>query len=327
MKTIVVVDDWDELTERQSSELLPPGFTLRKAHAGDPDEQVRLAAEADYLVVSGVWLRAPVIEAAGRARLIQKLGVGVDKIDLAAAARRKIPVAITAGENSSSVGEAAILHMLALYRRLGEADAAVRAGRWPKMEIAARSRELLGRRLGIVGLGRTGREVAKRARAFAMEIVYHDIVAPPPEVEAALAARPLPLDELLATSDVVSLHVPWTTQTHHLIDAAALARMRPSAILVNTARGEVVDEGALERALRAGTIAGAGLDVFENEPVAGPRALFAAPNLVATPHTAGVTVDCLARMWRHAYRNCTILDSGGALAAEDLVDLEALRAR
>jgi D-3-phosphoglycerate dehydrogenase len=325
VKTIAVVDDWDELSERQAKEHLPGGFRIAPAQAGDLAAQVRAAAEADYLIVSGVWLRAPVIEAGRRLKLIQKLGVGVDKIDLAAAERARIPVAITAGENSSSVGEAALMLMLALYRQLREADQAVRAGRWPKMAIAARSRELLGRRLGIVGLGRTGRQVARRARAFAMEIVYHDIVAPPPEVERELGARPVALDELLATSDVVTLHVPWTRQTHHMIGEAALARMQRSAILINTSRGEVVDEAALDRALRSGAIAGAGLDVFEGEPVAGPRPLFESPNLVTTPHTAGVTVDCLARMWRHAYANCVTLESGGALAADDLVDLEALR--
>ena len=326
MKRVLVVDEVDELTERQAKEHLPPGFELTLADAGDRAAQLAGAAAADYLIVAGVPLVAEVIEAGARLRLIQKLGVGVDKIDLAAAARRGIPVGITAGENAPSVGEAALLLMLALYRRLAEADAQVRAGRWPKLAIAARSHELLGRRLGIVGLGRTGRQTAKRARAFEMEIVYHDIVAPPADVQAALAARPLALDELLATSDVVSLHVPWTRLTHHLIDRAALARMKRSAILVNTSRGEVVDEAALARALTDGIIAGAGLDVFEQEPVSGPRPILAAPNLVATPHVAGVTVDCLARMWRHAYANCALLAGGGALAADDRVDPDALAA-
>ncbi len=322
---ILLIENHDPTLEADVRAMAPPEFDLDLADAGDEAAQLRLAARANYIVVGGVPLTARVIEAAPGLRLIQKLGIGVDKIDLAAAARRGIPVAITAGANSMAVAEATMLLMLAVYRRLLEADASIRAGRWIRPHLGPFCYELADKTLGIVGLGNIGKQVAKRARAFEMRLRYFDKVRPAPELEEHLGVRFLPLEELLTTSDIVSIHVPWTYETHHMIDAARLALMRPHAVLINTARGEVVDEAALEQALRAGVIAGAGLDVLEREPVREKRSLFELPNVVFMPHMAGVTRDTRRRMWAHAFANCSRVAAGESLRPEDIVDPEAMR--
>jgi phosphoglycerate dehydrogenase-like enzyme len=155
------------------------------------------------------------------------------------------------------------------------------------------SYEIAGKTIGLIGLGRIGREVATRARAFAAEIVYFDTIRLDPDTERALGVTFVPLDELLATADIISLHVPSTPATRHLIDSAALEKMKPTAVLINTARGPLVDEQALVAALRANRILGAGLDVFEKEPPSTDHPLFALPNVVVTPHIAAGTVDAL----------------------------------
>jgi len=211
------------------------------------------------------------------------------------------------------------MFLLVMERRLFAADAGLRGGRWEKFMFAHATHDLAGRTVGIVGLGRVGKQVARRLAAFDVRALYYDIVRPGTEVESQLQVRFAPLAELLAQSDVVTLHVPLTDATRRMIDEAALARMRPGARLINTARGEVVDEAALEAALRSGHIGGAGLDVYDGEPVTAARPLFELPNVVLTPHVAGVTRECVTRMWHHAYGNCVRLAAGEPLAPDDLI--------
>lgn len=322
---ILLIDNLEATTHVDVPGLVPAGLTLDLADAWDEATQRERIADANYVVIGGVPLTASVIDAGPKLRLIQKLGVGVDKIDLDAAARRGIPVAITAGANSAAVAEQTFLLMLALYRRFLEADASIRAGTWARPRLFPHCYELADKTLGLIGFGNIGKQVAKRAAAFDLTTRYYDIVRPAPEVEARLGAQFRPFDELLAESDIISIHVPWTHSTHHMIDERALARMKPSAVLINTARGEVVDEAALEQALRAETIAGAGLDVVQREPVREPRPIFELPNVVFTPHIAGMTRDTRKRMWRHAFENCARLARGEALRPEDLIDVEVSR--
>lgn len=319
MSRVLVVDRFDPPTAGDAERFLRAGLELVKADARDEAAQIERVADADCVIVGGVPLGARVIEAGQRLKLIQKLGVGVDKIDLAAAARCQVPVAITSGVNAGAVGEATLMLLLALERRLLAADAGVRAGRWEKLAFANTIHDLAGRTVGIIGLGRTGKQVAKRLAAFDVRTLYYDIVRPGSDVEAQLQVQFAPLDELLAQSDAITLHVPLTDATRRMIDERALARMRPGAKLVNTARGEVVDETALEAALRSGQLGGAGLDVFDGEPITAARPLFALPNVVLTPHVAGVTRECVDRMWHHAYANCVRIAAGEPLAPDDLV--------
>jgi len=319
MRRVLVIDRFEPPTEGDAEHYLPAGLELVKADVRDQAAQLERVAAADYLIVGGVPLGARVIEAGTRLKLIQKLGVGVDKIDLAAAARCGVPVAITSGVNASSVAEAVVMFLLVMERRLFAADAGLRGGRWEKFVFAHATHDLAGRTVGIVGLGRVGKQVAQRLAAFDVRTLYYDIVRPGTEVESQLQVRFAPLADLLAQSDVVTLHVPLTDATRRMIDEGALARMRPGARLINTARGEVVDEAALEAALRSGHIGGAGLDVYDGEPLTAARPLFELPNVVLTPHVAGVTCECVTRMWHHAYGNCVRVAAGEPLAPDDLI--------
>jgi glyoxylate reductase len=241
-------------------------------------------------------------------RGISNVAVGFDNIDLAACARRGIVVTNTPGVLDDATADIAFGLILAARRRLGEGERLVRAGRpWRWGMGFMLGHDLRGARLGIVGLGGIGSRVAHRGRAFGMETAYAGRRDSPYATE--LEATRLDLDELLATSDVVSLHAPLTAETRHMIGARELALMKPTATLVNTARGAVVDEAALATALGDGTIAAAGLDVFENEPEVHPT-LLELENVVLVPHLGSATVETRAAMAELAARNAIAVAAG-----------------
>lgn len=247
-------------------------------------------------------------------RCVANVAVGYDNVDLEAAARRGVVVTNTPGVLDDATADLTLALILAATRRVAEGDRLIRSGRpWIWGMHFMLGSGLRGRRLGIVGLGGIGRRVAERARAFGMEIAYNSRHEAPAEVTAALEAERMPLGRLLAEADVVSLHCPLTPETHHLIGAAELEAMKPSAVLVNAARGPVVDERALAEALAAGTIAAAGLDVYEREPQVEP-ALLALDNAVLTPHLGSATVETRTAMAELAARNAiSVLRGQGAL--------------
>ncbi len=265
-----------------------PDWTV-DARAGRPrQELLRDVAEADAVVVrSATTVDAELIHAAPRLRVIARAGTGVDNVDVPAATARGIVVMNAPGANSVSVAEHALALMLALSRAIPAADASMKRNVWDKKRLTGA--ELRGKTLGIVGLGRIGQEVAARARAFGMELVAHDPFISE-QVAAGLGIQLLDLDELCAKADYITLHVPATPETRHLINAVRLARCRPGVRIVNTARGELIDEAALADAIQAGHVAGAGLDVFETEPPVDSR-LTALPQVVATPHIAASTAE------------------------------------
>lgn len=255
------------------------------------------------------------LDAAGpRLRVVANVAVGYDNVDLEAAARRGVLVTNTPGVLDDATADLTLALILTATRRVAEGDRLVRSGRgWSWGMGFMLGSSLQGKRLGIVGLGGIGRRVAERARAFGMRIAYHQRRPAPAEVEAALGAERLPLERLLAESDVVSLHCPLTPETHHLIGAAELGAMKPSAVLVNAARGPVVDERALVAALREGRIAGAGLDVYEHEPRVEPG-LPALENVVLAPHLGSATVETRTAMAELAARNAiSVLGGQGPL--------------
>jgi glyoxylate reductase len=243
---------------------------------------------------------AAMLARAPRLRAIANRAVGYDNIDVAAAAARGIVVTNTPDVLTESCADLAFALVLAAARRVCEGDRLVRSGRWhgwsPDLLLG---RDVHGATLGIVGLGRIGAAVARRARGFGMRVIY---AQRRPAVRPPAAVTRVPLARLLAVADFVSLHVPLTPSTRHLIGARELARMKRGAVLVNTSRGPVVDEAALVRALASGTLAAAGLDVFENEPHV-PRTLRALPNVVLTPHVASATTATRVRMDVLAARN------------------------
>ena len=263
------------------------------------DDAPRLAAavrDARALVVRNrTQVRGALLEAAPRLEVVGRLGVGLDNIDVPACEARGIAVYPANGANDLSVAEYVITAALMLLRRAWFASARVAAGEWPRTELMGR--ELAGKRLGLVGYGGIARVTGRMARDLGMSVAAHDPLLPADHAAWAHAIRQ-PLTELLRDSDVVSLHVPLTDATRNMLDARAIATMRRGAILVNAARGGVVDEAALCEALRAGHLGGAALDVFAREPVdAAAGALFAGvPNLILTPHIAGVTEESNVRV-------------------------------
>jgi (S)-sulfolactate dehydrogenase len=261
-----------------------------------PDELQRLARDCRALIVRNrTQVQGALLQACPRLVVVGRLGVGLDNIDLAACRARGIEVCPATGANDAAVAEYVVCGVMMLLRGAYHATAEVLAGVWPRTRLIGR--EIGGRRLGLVGFGAIARQTARRAVALGMEVVAHDpYLAGDDPAWAAHGAASLPLDDLLATADAVSLHVPLTASTRNLIDAAALERLRPGAVLVNAARGGVVDEAALAAALRSGRLSGAMLDVFEHEPLPRGSPLANAPNLILTPHIAGVTEESNARV-------------------------------
>ncbi|MDR7517992.1 MAG: phosphoglycerate dehydrogenase [Armatimonadota bacterium] len=256
------------------------------------EELLALVADADAIIAGTEPMTARVLAAAPRLKIIARRGVGLDSVDVEAATARGVIVTATAGALTDAVADHTLGLILAVARKIPSFDRMVKAGRWER----ALGVDVGGKTLGIVGFGAIGRAVARRAAGFGMGLLACD-VAPDPSAAAALGVTFCDLPTLLASSDIVTLHVPLTPTTRHLIDDAALGRMKPTAILINASRGDVVDEAALTRALREGRLAGAGLDVFHDEPVRDVT-LVGLENVVATPHVASFTRETVARMER-----------------------------
>ena len=254
------------------------------------------------------------LAAAPKLRFLQVAGVGVDHVDLDAARRLGITVANVAGANAVSVAEHVVMAILALMRGLVAAHEAMRAGDWPLPRWMATARDLAGRTVGIVGMGRIGREVATRLLPFGVALLYHDVRRLSAPDEDALGVTYASLDDLLASSDVVTLHLPLTPETRNLLDRERLGRMKPGALLVNTARAELVDEAALVEALASGRLGGAAIDVFAPEPPPPDHPLRRLPNVLLTPHGAGVTAEAQERIAQGALTNVLRFLDGHPLA-------------
>ena len=253
-------------------------------------DMVALIKDVDVLISGTEPVNARVFEAANKLKGIAKHGVGYENIDLAAAKNRNIPVAIAGGTITNSVADMTMALLLALARKIPLGDRAVKEGRWPR----AVGVELKGKQLGIVGLGQIGKAVCRRAKGFEMEVIACD-TDHDSDFAAQWQVQYVELDILLKTADFVSLHAPGGADTRRLIDSNRLALMKPTAYLINTARGELVDEGALFEALKHDQLAGAALDVFEVEPP-GANPLFGLDNFIAAPHSAGQTNEGLRAM-------------------------------
>jgi lactate dehydrogenase-like 2-hydroxyacid dehydrogenase len=250
-----------------------------------------------------------------RAKIVANFGVGFNNIDVEAAKARGIAVSNTPDVLTDATADLAVTLLLMVARRTGEGERHLRAGQWtgwrPTHMMAT---HVTGKTLGLVGMGRIARAVARRAHhGFGMKVIYHDPYPPPPDVAAALGAEPrAELDDVLREADFVSLHCPATPETRHLMNRERLARMRPDAFLVNTARGDVVDEVALVNALQEKTIAGAGLDVFEREPEV-TRALLEMENVVLLPHLGSATRETRVAMGMRALENLRLFFGGKPL--------------
>lgn len=289
--------------DRLVHDMCPAGFEIVElARDAAAEERHEKLAQADFLmgswVTTAVTLTEDDFRAANKLKLVQVMSAGYEHLDLDLAARYRVPIAHFGDAMASTVAEHTLLLILVLSRRLLQLDAAVRAGTWRTAEPPMY--ELRGKRLGIVGFGLIGHEVAKRAKAFDAEVAYFQRHRLEAGQERQLDVTYLPFDQLLSTSDIVSLNVPITGATKHLIGTRELALMKPEAMLVNVSRGAVVDESALCEALQHGKLRGAALDVLEQEPPAPANPLLRLDNVVFSPHNAGSSVE----VWPRVLANC-----------------------
>jgi len=306
---ILFADDVHECLLEIFREDLPDGFDLEILAQDTPEEKIRAIESADYVMIWSGGIPTEAITRAKQLKLIQKCGQGLDNLPVEEARSRGIPVANAGGTNSTAVAEMAMLLMLAVYRRLSQIDTALRAGTFYKYELRSHFHEIEDKTVGIVGLGTIGKKVAKRLSGFDCRTVYYDIDRPDPVIEQSLGVEYLPLDELLRQSDILTLHVPLTSDTRRLIDAESLSMMKSSAVVINTSRGPVVDQDALYSALVEGRIAGAGLDVFEKEPPE-DMPLLHMDQVVLSPHIAGGTIEAARRTIQAGYENILRVHNG-----------------
>jgi phosphoglycerate dehydrogenase-like enzyme len=260
----------------------------------------------DALIIIGDFtfntpITKKIVMAAKGVRLIQQPSVGYQHIDIDACREAGIPVANTAGANDISVAEHTIMLALSLIKKLIYANNKTQKGEWPQLDVGGG--ELFDKQYGIFGLGRIGREVAKRLIPFGVNIKYYDIVRLNKDEENELSVSYMGLEDILKTSDIISLHLPLTDKTKGIIGAREISLMKPVAILINVGRGELVDEGALASALREGEIAGAGIDVFSEEPIRSDNPLIGIENAILTPHIAGTTNEAKGRVIAMAFEN------------------------
>jgi phosphoglycerate dehydrogenase-like enzyme len=317
--TVAVLDSMPAASRRVIEDIFGASYCVTQAEDDTSAAKRRAAVEATVLLTMWGSVDAATIAAAPKARLIHKLGVGTDKIDTDAALRRGIIVLKAAGVNAEAVAEHTVLLILAVSRHLGKAMAASRSGQLEKELLRAESFQLLGKTVGLLGLGNVGKAVARRLAGFGVTLIYHDPARASAEVETAIPIRYAEAEELITISDVISLHLPSTPATRKLIDGALLARVKPGLILVNTARGSLVDERALVEAITDGRVLGAGLDVTAEEPLPETSALHDLDRVVLTPHIGGAVANNFPRVIQHAYDNVQAVLAGRSVPSADIV--------
>jgi D-3-phosphoglycerate dehydrogenase len=288
---VACLDVWDPAVIDVIRSVAPEGLSMRFATSYDAAHQKELLADA--VIACAGWAELPetYVEAAPNLRFVSKWGIGIDRIDVEALRRRGIGLAITAGANSHAVAEHALMLMLAASRRVTQNDAAIRRNEWLKGEMRALCYQVRGKTVGMYGFGNIGRMLAKKLSGLECSVIYTDMKQAPADVEAELGATYVSFDDLLSQSDILSLHAPFTPETHNIINAETLKKMRRGSLLINTSRGELVDQDALCDALASGQLRGAGLDAFVPEPFIVDHRLKTFEQVVMTPHTGGGVFD------------------------------------
>ena len=292
--------------------MLPEGFALTLCdNTASIDARRESVSGADFVVLYGAGFDD--VDVAQNVRLLQLLSAGYDRLDLNALAEANIPVADNGGANAQTVAEHTVLLMLAVLKKLPLHHNALVQGEWLGLSQGLSLRELCDKQVGIIGFGRIGQRVARMVAGFSARPVYFDVRSTPEpvaHVAEGLEAQQVEFGELLATSDIVTLHTPLNAASKQLIGLAELTSMRSTAILINTSRGGVVDQPALEQTLASGGLAGAGLDVFATEPLGPDSPLLSMSNVVVTPHVAGTTLDTWSRRLQFAYDNVQRVAAG-----------------
>lgn len=318
-ETICLLDMTTPARAEKLRALLPPGFVLTHGTARGDEHMKEIIAQADYAISGQVAVSGDVLRAGKKLKLLHKWGVGYDNIDIATARELGIKVARTTGSNALPVAEFALGLMISALRYIGYGHAELKKGHWSTGSLPGETFMLSGKTVGLIGFGAIGQNVARLLRGFGCTILYSKRQPLTAEEEAALGVRHATLDEILAQADIVSLHCPLTPETTNLIGREAFAKMKKTAVLINVARGGVVDESALVIALRDRVIAGAAMDVYAIEPLPADSELLTLDNLVVTPHLAAMAADNFAPTVSRMFANIAHVSRGEPVPAKDLV--------
>ena len=290
---------------------LPEGFELRFLSEQTQEALLNEASDVEYILAGGrLKITKAVLDKAEKLKMIQRSGVGLDALDLDAIKERGIPLYVNQGVNAESVAEHALLLMLACLRRLPSINSNTKNGIWKKQEQGVQTAELKGKTVGIVGMGNIAKTLVGLLKPYHINILYYDVAKMPEDFENQNNMTIAGIDELLKNSDIVTIHCALTPETRNLINTEALKLMKPGAILINTARGEIVDPVALADALRSRHLSYAALDVHVKEPIPDDYSLKDIDNVILTPHIAGVTADSFRAMMHDAFRNIKCFEQG-----------------
>lgn len=319
-KIVLVTDYTWPSTAIEAEVLAGVGARLLEAETGSEEELLRLAPQADAILTCFRQVPVSAVRAATKLQVIGRYGIGVDNIPVDEATRLGIPVTNVPAYCLDEVAEQALAFLLAGARRIVRYDRALQAGDW-SLATGMPVYRVAGRTLAIIGFGKIGRRLARKAAALDLQLVAHDPWVPDEDIRAA-GVEPVSLDEALARADFLSLHTPLTEETHHLLNAERLARIKPGAFVINTARGALIDQEALLGALQSGRVSGAGLDVFVPEHLPAGHPLPAQPGVIATPHTAFYSEESVRELQRLAAQNVADILSGKRPA--DVVNPEVL---
>ena len=293
--------------------VVPEGYTIKTLDIPTYEQLIKEAEDADYFLVSGrLPIDKGVLDAAKKIKMIQRTGVGTEMLDKEEIKRRGIPVYVNAGVNARSVAEHTLTLMLACLKRIPFIDKQVRNGIWKKQETGTSCHELYGKTVGLVGLGAIGRQVGEYLNVFGAKILYTDIHQLSPEQEQELNATYIPsFEEMLSQVDILSLHCPLTNENKEMLNEQTITMMKPNAIIINTARGKLINETDLYHALKEGRISAAGLDVHYEEPIATDNHLLSAlDNVIFTPHIGGLSFETFQTMMKDAIENIVAFDRG-----------------
>lgn len=320
MKYVLLTNQYNGTPLDIIKSVIPCGFEIIMLDKSGQDNLLKAVSTADYILAGGrLKITEEVLDNAPNLKMIQRSGVGLDSIDLDAVKAHEIPLYVNKGVNAQSVAEHTLMLILACLRRLPEIDANTKNGIWNKQGQGVKTAELCGKTVGIVGMGSVAKTLVSLLKPFNVRILYTDIQRAPESFEKDNGMSFVTLDELLGDSDIVTLNCALTDETKHLINAEAIGKMKRGAILVNTARGGIVDTPALADALKSGKLGFAGIDVHEEEPLPNDYILAKLGNVILTPHIAGVTADSFRAMMNAAFRNIEKFDKG------ELADIEQYR--
>ena len=313
MKKVVFINGGGERVADIFRANVPAGFkTVILSKEAAEQEKAEAIKEAEYLVLHPAVLSDELLKQASSLKLLQLLTAGYDKINLALCKELHLPVATNGGANSWSVAEHSVAMLLALYRRLIDADKATRSGSWRKPLPEFTTFEVAGKTVGVLGSGNIGRKVAQRYRAFEANILYYDLHGSD-FMEQELQAKKVTLEEIVQQSDILSIHLPLFAETRGLLGPREFSMMKPDLVIINTSRSEIVDQAALVNALQEKKIRAAGLDVFDQEPVALDNPLLQLDNVLLSPHMAGHSAEGWTRRVQFAWENIQNLEEGRSL--------------